>query len=64
MQRFLRVVGFILLLVGAVWALQGIGVLQGSPMTGESFWLGAGIAFLVVGAALVFVGYRPVGSER
>lgn len=61
MLRVLRVVGFVMVLVGSVWALQGIGVLQGSPMTGEGFWLGAGLAFLIVGAALVFLGYRPAG---
>lgn len=48
-------------LAGAVWTLQGIGILQGSPMTGEGFWLAAGVAFLIVGAALVFLGYRSAG---
>lgn len=50
--------GVVLGLVGLVWILQGVGLLQGSRMTGESFWAGAGVVFLIVGAALIYLGMR------
>ena len=52
------VVGAVLALMGAVWFLQGIGILQGSAMTGQSFWLVAGLVALVVGAAVLYLGLR------
>src|SRR5215468_4389655 len=45
--------GVLLLLVGAVWFLQGINVLPGSFMSGQSFWALMGIIFIAAG---VFVG--------
>jgi len=36
-------------LIGAVWLLQGVGVLGGSPMTGQTRWAVIGGALLVVG---------------
>jgi hypothetical protein len=42
------IVGILLCLVGAVWFLQGINVLPGSFMTGQTQWaVYGGIAFLV-----------------
>ena len=46
------VIAILLALVGAVWALQGLGVIGGSAMSGTPFWAGAGIA-LIVGAGAV-----------
>lgn len=59
MLRVFRIVGMALSLLGAVWGLQGIGLLHGSPMTGQSFWAGAGIVVLLVGVSLVYLGMRP-----
>ena len=51
----LNVAGVVLLLVGAVWFLQGINVLPGSFMTGQTQWaVYGGIAF-VAGALFLFV---------
>lgn len=58
MNRGLTVLGVILLLVGALWALQGVGVVGGSFMTGERNWLVIGLATAVVGMALLAWGYR------
>ena len=58
MRVMFRIAGVALGLVGLVWVLQGAGLLQGSPMTGQGFWAGAGVAFLVVGAALTYLGMR------
>lgn len=46
------VIAVLLALVGAVWALQGLGVIGGSAMSGTLFWAGAGIV-VIIGAAVV-----------
>jgi hypothetical protein len=43
----------ILLLLGAIWTLQGAGVLGGSVMSGVRTWLVAGVICLVVGLGLL-----------
>jgi hypothetical protein len=48
-----RVVGVLLVLLGAVWTLQGVGVIGGSAMTGSTMWLVIGLVLVVVGIALV-----------
>lgn len=53
MTRSLNVVGFVLLLVGALWAFQGLGLVGGSFMTGERQWLIIGILTGGVGAVLL-----------
>ena len=53
----------IMVIVGAVWTLQGLGYLEGSPMTGEDFWAIAGPVLAGLGVALGIVvvqhGRRP-----
>ncbi len=49
--------------MGDVWTLQGIGVLPGSFMTGQTFWALAGLLTLVAGAALCYAATR-LGSRR
>jgi hypothetical protein len=57
------VLGAIAILVGAVWILQGAGVLPGSFMTGQRMWLYIGIIVAIVGLALAYNGFRrPAGS--
>ncbi len=51
-------VGVIMLLLGAVWLLQGIGILPGSFMTGQSFWAVMGLILIVVGAVVCYFGLR------
>jgi hypothetical protein len=52
------VLGVILVLVGAVWTLQGIGVLGGSVMSGVTLWAIVGPVVAVIGLALVWRGLR------
>jgi len=52
------IVGAIAILVGAVWILQGAGVLPGSFMTGQRMWLYIGIIVAIVGLALAYNGIR------
>ena len=46
-------VGIVLVLVGAVWVLQGIGVITGSFMTGQKLWFLIGLVAFLVGVVLV-----------
>jgi hypothetical protein len=52
------VVGLIAIVAGAVWILQGSGVLPGSFMTGQQMWLIIGIIVGIVGLALAYNGIR------
>ncbi|HII40978.1 MAG TPA: hypothetical protein HA326_07165 [Thermoplasmata archaeon] len=56
--------GVVAFLVGLVWALQGADVLLGSSMSGNSFWLGAGVVLLIVGLVLAGWGTRSVPSKK
>jgi hypothetical protein len=58
MRWFLIVVGVVLILLGALWTLQGIGILGGSVMTGQTFWAVVGAILLVVGVVLCVIGMR------
>ncbi|MDQ0473817.1 hypothetical protein [Labrys wisconsinensis] len=46
-------VGVLLILTGLVWAGQGLGLIGGSFMTGQTRWLVIGLAVASVGAALL-----------
>ncbi|BAB51183.1 MULTISPECIES: hypothetical protein [Mesorhizobium] len=46
-----NLLALIVLAVGAVWALQGIGVIGGSFMTGQSQWLYIGLVAMLLGLA-------------
>jgi hypothetical protein len=51
-------VGFILMLAGVVFTLQGVGVLGGSVMSGVTFWAVAGPVIAVAGLVLAVIGLR------
>jgi hypothetical protein len=63
MRWVLVIVGGLMVLMGGVWTLQGIGLLPGSFMTGQTFWAVAGLLTLVAGAALCYAATR-LGSRR
>jgi hypothetical protein len=44
--------------VGAVWTFQGLGYLEGSPMTGVAVWAIIGPLVAGFGVALLLVGVR------
>ena len=54
----LLVVGALLIAMGALWTLQGIGVVGGSVMSGVTMWAIIGPVVAVVGAILVILGRR------
>jgi len=53
MKMALNIVGALLVLIGAVWALQGLNVLGGSFMSGQTRWLEIGIVCALAGAVLL-----------
>jgi hypothetical protein len=58
MRTLSLVIGGIAVLTGAVWILQGTGLLPGSFMTGQRMWLIIGIIVGLVGLALAYNGIR------
>ncbi|WP_202596372.1 hypothetical protein [Mesorhizobium loti] len=46
-----NLLALIVLAVGALWSLQGIGVVGGSFMTGQPQWLYIGLVAMLVGLA-------------
>ena len=58
MRIALNVLGVLFLLMGCVWFLQGINILPGSFMTGQTKWALIGGATFVAGLALLVVARR------
>jgi hypothetical protein len=54
--------GLLLLLLGALWALQGAGLVGGSVMSGRTLWIWIGGLVALVGLALTYRGLA--GGER
>jgi hypothetical protein len=48
--------GVLMVVVGAVWTLQGLGYLKGSPLTGVDLWAIVGPVVAGFGVALAYVG--------
>ncbi len=63
MKLGLNVVGVLITLVGAIWLLQGIGVLQGSFMSNTTQWTLIGILMLVIGGGILIYNYRHRSSS-
>ena len=62
-RRALRVFGAVLLVLGAVWVLQGVNLLPGSFMTGQLFWAGAGAVAIVIGAGIFWLASRSSAAR-
>ena len=54
----LTILAVLLILVGAVWFLQGLNVLLGSPMSGQSRWVINGAIAVVIGIVLLIIVVR------
>ena len=52
------VLAALLVVVGAVWTFQGLGYLEGSPMTGVQLWAVLGPVVAGFGVALALVAGR------
>lgn len=51
MRLIKNLLALIVLAIGALWSLQGIGMIGGSFMTGQSQWLYVGLAAMLIGLA-------------
>lgn len=58
MRVFSLVVGIVMALCGALFTLQGLGVVQGSPMSNTTMWSVLGPIIGIAGAGMVFVNWR------
>jgi hypothetical protein len=56
--------GILLTVAGVVWALQGLGYVGGSSMSGESFWAIVGPVVAALGVALLYVTFRGPQKRR
>ncbi len=52
------IMSVLLVLVGLVWTFQGLGYIEGSPMTGVDIWAVVGPAVAGFGIALGIVVFR------
>jgi hypothetical protein len=52
------IAGLLLALVGCVWVAQGIGVLPGSFMSGQTKWAVYGAIAVVAGLAIIWLSRR------
>jgi hypothetical protein len=58
-----RVVGAVLFLTGVVWIGQGTNLIQGSSMTGSTFWAVMGIVCVAGGLVLLGWPWRQSRAE-
>lgn len=58
MRALLIALGVVMVATGAVWTAQGLGYLEGSPMTDQSIWAILGPLVAGLGLGLVIVAAR------
>ncbi len=51
-------IGIVLAFLGALFGLQGLNVVHGSSMSGQTFWAVAGPIIFLLGLSLIGVGAR------
>jgi hypothetical protein len=56
-------VGLIVALFGLIWALQGFGVLGGSPMTNTTTWSVIGPITALIGIVIALLSWRKLSSK-
>lgn len=56
-----RAVGLVMMAIGLVWLLQGVGVMNGSVMSGNALWAVLGLVVLAVG---LFVLQRAINRAK
>lgn len=68
MKYVLDIVGGLMALIGLVWILQGVNVLQGSMMSGHAQYAVLGLVVAVIGGSLLYLANRrprlPSGQNR
>jgi hypothetical protein len=61
-SRIRIVIGVIAAVLGAIWTLQGLNILPGSFMTGDSTWVVIGLIALAAGLVLLASGVNNRGK--
>lgn len=56
--------GLLLTVLGVVWALQGLGYISGSSMSGKSIWAILGPVVAAFGVSLLYVTFRGPQKKR
>jgi hypothetical protein len=64
MKWVLIIVGALLILVGGVWALQGLHVLTQGAMAGHMKWTVIGGVLVIIGVVLVVMGASRKKATR
>jgi hypothetical protein len=64
MRIAIGILGVIVALFGILWALQGFGVVGGSPMSNTTTWSIIGPIVALIGIALAFSALRRHKSKR
>ena len=63
MKIVLSIIGVILVIVGVIWFLQGINILPGSFMTGQTKWAIYGAISFIVGVGVLLFTYLRRSSS-
>ncbi len=58
MRVILTIIGVLLIILGAIWILQGVNILPGSFMTGDIHWAIYGAIAVIVGIVLIAAGNK------
>lgn len=58
MRIAIGILGIVVALFGLLWALQGFGVVGGSPMSNTTTWSIIGPIVVVIGVALTVLAFR------
>ena len=58
MRILLSILGVLLVLTGVIWFLQGINLLPGSFMTGQTQWAVYGVLAIIAGVGLLVYASR------
>jgi hypothetical protein len=56
-------VGLIVAVFGLIWALQGFGVLGGSPMSNTTTWSITGPITVLIGTVIAVFSWRKLASK-
>lgn len=56
--------GVVLIIAGALWGLQGFGVIGGSFMSGNSAWAVIGPVIAIIGLVMAVIGLRRARSAK
>ncbi|QNK83021.1 hypothetical protein [Nakamurella sp. PAMC28650] len=62
-RTLLMAVGGLITVFGLLFLLQGSGLVKGSPMTNNHFWIYAGAVIAIVGAAILVLGVRTARTR-